>query len=704
MTLIQKNDVNQIFAINAPDKDKPASFANYPNGWDASRSNNGKPTIKQFNYLQQRTDQNILWIHQNGGALPYDENMEYAEGAPVVKNGELVQKSGNDWKPVFISGLIKTFESIADLITIQNPKSGQVVDVLSYNLGQGEGGDNFIYKPSRQLENDGVSIFNGWERQKNGRSWTPEDAGAKHNGTYDDAQAFLKLINLAKKSHLNVSCSPSVLYQFKSNVWVEGMRGLTINFNGSSTNVNIPVKSMNPLGFVFVESATTVLIIKGLKQSGADWYYDMYAEQDPAKQLACTGIYAENATNVYIENLEQKKLLGVCAQFSNYKNIVINNWTAIDVSGDNEPDSTGDLLYLGKRNGVSHCTVNNVTCKAQISARDNLKSRIFCTVENLDLVDYIDTETYVTVNNFHSEGHQRFFHVEANKGRIFLNTDNGYANTGCGLFQLVSGQTTWNMTNTTVVLDNQGYKGTNTLNRAGRVIVGAGSIIDGVNTPDALLGLFTDTEENKTIVSAGAKVINVKGKLIVTGNYELHDGSEIEFAGDNFQYHYDQRDSFIKGAKIKGIGSNILTNTSDFVLIGCDIENMSFKKTCFHQEKSKLDLSTAASNYNKNMTESRYADIYLDDKLINKFDQLQPINGESPYTSANDLVYVGAWYMEVILLTDIPAGWTKLLIETKIGDDRIPATNTLLQTATNFENGAVMRRTRNYQSVWSEWV
>lgn len=100
MTLIQKNDVNQIFAINAPDKDKPASFANYPNGWDVSRSNNGKPTIKQFNYLQQRTDQNVLWIHQNGGALPYDENMEYAEGAPVVKNGELVQKSGDDWDSV----------------------------------------------------------------------------------------------------------------------------------------------------------------------------------------------------------------------------------------------------------------------------------------------------------------------------------------------------------------------------------------------------------------------------------------------------------------------------------------------------------------------------------------------------------------------------------------------------------------------------
>lgn len=97
MTLINKNDVNQIFAINAPAQDKPASFANYPNGWDTARSNNGRPTIRQFNFLQQRTDQNILWIHQNGAALPYDSNIEYADGAVVVKDDELQQKSGSNW-------------------------------------------------------------------------------------------------------------------------------------------------------------------------------------------------------------------------------------------------------------------------------------------------------------------------------------------------------------------------------------------------------------------------------------------------------------------------------------------------------------------------------------------------------------------------------------------------------------------------------
>lgn len=91
MTQVTKNDVNNIFANDAPEQDKPASFDNYNQGWATARPNNGKPTIKQFNYLQQRNDQNILWIHQNGGALPYDSAIEYADGAIVLKYGVLQQ-------------------------------------------------------------------------------------------------------------------------------------------------------------------------------------------------------------------------------------------------------------------------------------------------------------------------------------------------------------------------------------------------------------------------------------------------------------------------------------------------------------------------------------------------------------------------------------------------------------------------------------
>lgn len=103
MTKVNKNDVNQIFASNAPDQDKPPSFNNYTNGWGESRTNNGKPTIKQQNFIQQRTDQNLLWIHQNGGALPYDASIEYVDGAVTLKDGRISKLVDSVWIDVLKS-------------------------------------------------------------------------------------------------------------------------------------------------------------------------------------------------------------------------------------------------------------------------------------------------------------------------------------------------------------------------------------------------------------------------------------------------------------------------------------------------------------------------------------------------------------------------------------------------------------------------
>lgn len=100
MPLISKPNYNQIFASQAPEQDKPAVFNNYPEGWGPeSRPNNGKPTIKGFNYLQQTSDLKDLWILQNGACLPYDESIEYAEGAPVLKDGVIQYKTAEGFTP-----------------------------------------------------------------------------------------------------------------------------------------------------------------------------------------------------------------------------------------------------------------------------------------------------------------------------------------------------------------------------------------------------------------------------------------------------------------------------------------------------------------------------------------------------------------------------------------------------------------------------
>lgn len=178
---VNKIDPKKIFASQAPSQDVPAEFNNYERGWDESRKNNGKPTIKQFNKLQQLTDEKILWMHQNGAALPFDEKMEYAEGSVVVKDGEIKQKSGDDWLPVskkeFNSSDIKYgainqerfndgLESIADMLAIENPKNGMRVFVKSYNAGFGKGGKDFVYRASQSSVNDGGRCINGWVAQK----------------------------------------------------------------------------------------------------------------------------------------------------------------------------------------------------------------------------------------------------------------------------------------------------------------------------------------------------------------------------------------------------------------------------------------------------------------------------------------------------------------------------------------------------------
>ena len=245
-------DPNLIFAENAPTQDKPAAFENYDKGWDESRKNDGRPLIKQMNYLQQQADLKNLYIHENGAALPYKEGVAYEENAVVVKDGVLQQWSGGVWvnvsaqevkKYLIAAGVDESeldgdydflmqrlaqiavdkgwdasfvlyhgisqkkindgLDSIAELLSIPNPFNSMRVFVKSYTEGNGvgylgeatpyKGGNWFIYKSSRAAENDGVFIFNGWERFLESDTYTPYMAGCKCDGVTDDAQKLDKL-------------------------------------------------------------------------------------------------------------------------------------------------------------------------------------------------------------------------------------------------------------------------------------------------------------------------------------------------------------------------------------------------------------------------------------------------------------------------------------------------------------------------------
>lgn len=58
--------------------------------------------------------------------------------------------------------VVRIKKSVADMLAINNPRDGQQVATLSYHDGQSKGGNTYQYVATRQLENDGGSVINGW--------------------------------------------------------------------------------------------------------------------------------------------------------------------------------------------------------------------------------------------------------------------------------------------------------------------------------------------------------------------------------------------------------------------------------------------------------------------------------------------------------------------------------------------------------------
>ena len=62
MALVTKNDVTQIFAIQAPSIDLPPTFANYPRGWDMALTTKTNFDIHYFETsAAAQTNQFITW-------------------------------------------------------------------------------------------------------------------------------------------------------------------------------------------------------------------------------------------------------------------------------------------------------------------------------------------------------------------------------------------------------------------------------------------------------------------------------------------------------------------------------------------------------------------------------------------------------------------------------------------------------------------
>ena len=124
-------------------------------------SNSGTSTLGLYDFKRQ--------VDAFGGVDYFRPNLAggYLKNARVMlANGDIVKSTtdGNTADPnVSMTGWRfddNTVETIADLIAIQNPYTGQTVQVLDDLRG-----GKFEYKASRASENNGGTVFNGWVRK-----------------------------------------------------------------------------------------------------------------------------------------------------------------------------------------------------------------------------------------------------------------------------------------------------------------------------------------------------------------------------------------------------------------------------------------------------------------------------------------------------------------------------------------------------------
>lgn len=602
---------------------------------------------------------------------------------------------------------ITTVESIAKLTAIQNPIDGQTVNVKSYypDLNVGEGGDLFIYKSTRQLENDGVTIFNGWERQKNG-PYTPEDAGAKHNGTFDDAPCFVKLFNLAKLKAIAISCKGNVTYKIDTDILVEGIHSVTFMGNGATYKITNSSNRdiMHPFTLVGIEGENTCLFVDNFKQDASDVFVD---QSTITRLLSVYGFRLWNMS-VFMRGIQQTKLQGYAFQFLKCKNVVIDGYIGNEVGGNNSNpgfDSLGDIFYIGERVGESNYEFKNVIANGVVQG--GLTSRALVVCEVLMPDQYVDTLTNVTLTNVIATNFMRTLHTETAHGSISIKVNNSHI-TDTSVFALavgVGGGTKVELNNTYVELDNFQYGGTNTMNFGCELNINASSVISGINSPAALL--IQNTTNGKTVINSGSKILNIKGLLAVNGTV-LADASEFEFLENYTSYYLYNSDAKFRNCKVSNKDASQIkvvgTDQNNFSFSECTIHNMSFDRSAFNNSASSILMNTTLSGYNRKLVEARFADIYLNNVLHNKFGQTASIKPASPFNSCDELVFEGGYYIENKTLTNSPYPAFVGLIETKLMDYLPAYENSLLQIATDFLTKESKRRTRNYLGEWSSWI
>ena len=240
------NDIVQAIADASQDADTLEKVVNgEPNTQAKSRLGR---LIYSLTTINHRVD--IATNQANQKLTDLDNAINTAAAAGAGANGwidTLIATSENVNQRQINDGL----ESIAQLLSIKNPRSGMRVDIKSYYTPNyaltrpfDNGGGTFIYDSAKVNVNDGGVCINGWVRQLDDHV-TPSMFGAKGDGVTDDLAAFNKCTAFVKASKVKKILILDGHYKFSDTWVIDGLQGITICGTSNQQMLPPPPYTMN---------------------------------------------------------------------------------------------------------------------------------------------------------------------------------------------------------------------------------------------------------------------------------------------------------------------------------------------------------------------------------------------------------------------------------------------------------------------------
>lgn len=266
--------------------------------------------------------ENQQQVNDRIGNTWYDKPLGYELNARLMlENGDIVKSTvpNNTNDPnLNMTGWIHTEisirKSVADMLVIDNPNNGQLVRTLSYQNGLSKGGNLYRYEPSRQLENDGGSVINGWVVQDK-TTLTVWDFGYKIGDDDVSRTALskalistmpLRLVKETLSAHIGIGAGKDVLSQtitqnkviFGQGRDVSVINGLRLQSQSDVLLAKDFSINANGLNYAIFVSAYDFILIDNFGSKGnLDAVLVMGAKSSQSKALVRNG-YSENSSRV----------------------------------------------------------------------------------------------------------------------------------------------------------------------------------------------------------------------------------------------------------------------------------------------------------------------------------------------------------------------------------------------------------------------